>query len=47
MVGGLLDTTINLEADGSNFITPDHVEAKISRIASYFLASGSKLDDGA
>ena len=44
--GGIPDTTVNLEADGSDFITSDHVADKIFRIVSDLLASGSALDDG-
>ena len=45
--GGLPDTTVNLEADGSDVITSYHVAAKICLIPSDILASGSALDDGA
>ena len=48
IVGGeILDTTVNLESDGSDVITSDHVAAKICRITSDILASGSALYDGA
>ena len=43
----LPDPTVNLEADGSDIITSDHVADKIRCIASDLLASGSALNDGA
>ena len=46
MGGGLLEPTVNLEIDGSDVITSDHVADKIRRIKSNLLASGSALDDG-
>ena len=47
MGGEIPDTTVNLESDGSDVITSDHVAAKICRITSDILASGSALYDGA
>ena len=44
---GLRDTTVNLEVDGNDIITSDHVVAKIRRIASDLLDSESALGDGA
>ena len=46
MGGGLLEPTVNLEIDGSDVITSDHVADNIRRIKSNILASGSALDDG-
>ena len=46
MGGGIPDPTVNLEADGSDVITSDHVADKICCIASDLLAPGSALDDG-
>ena len=46
MGGGIPDPTVNLEADGSDVITSDHVADKICRIASDILASGYALDVG-
>ena len=43
---GLTDPTVNLEADGSDIITSDHVADKIRCIASDILASGSALNYG-
>ena len=43
----ITDATVNLEADGRYVITSDHVAAKIRRIASDIIVSGSALDDGA
>ena len=47
MGGGILDLTVNLEADGGDVITSDHVADNIRCIASDLLASGSSLNDGA
>ena len=46
MGGGLQDTTVNLESYGSDVISSDRVAAKIRRIASDLLASGSALYAG-
>ena len=46
MGGGITYPTVNLEADGSDVITSDHVADNIRRIASDLLDSGSPLDDG-
>ena len=46
MGGGLPDTTVNLESYGSDFISSNRVAAKIRRIASDLLASGSALYAG-
>ena len=46
MGGGIPDPTVNLEVNGSDVITSDHVADNIRCISSDLLDSGSSLNDG-